>query len=55
MLSPLENHVLFASSFVAERAEAISSDEEYRERAFYGGKTYLMEVPAGGEQRSSRA
>lgn len=52
MLSTQSNHILFASSFVAERAEAIGSDEEYRERAFYGGKTYLMQLPEGGEERT---
>jgi ATP-dependent helicase YprA (DUF1998 family) len=41
--SPRSRPVLFATSFTAERAEAIGSDEEYRQRAFYIGKTYLLE------------
>ena len=44
--------VLFATSFVAERAEAIGADEEYRQRAFYGGKTYLLEAEGEGERSS---
>jgi ATP-dependent helicase YprA (DUF1998 family) len=42
MLSSQSHLALFATSFVAERSEAIGSDEEYRERAFYGGRTYLL-------------
>jgi ATP-dependent helicase YprA (DUF1998 family)/recombinational DNA repair protein RecR len=51
MLSPQSNHILFAASFVAERAEAIGSDEEYRERAFYGGRTFLLEL---NQERDTR-
>ena len=39
-LMPQTFPVLFPSSFVAERAEAIGSDEEYRERAFYTTRTH---------------
>jgi hypothetical protein len=49
---PRTSPVLFATSFVAERAEAIGADEEYRQRAFYGGKTYLLEAEGEGEQSS---
>lgn len=45
-LLPQTSRVLFAQSFVAEQAEAIGPDEEYRQRAFYGGETYLL--PSGG-------
>ena len=45
-LLPQKSQVLFAQSFVAEQAEAIGPDEEYRQRAFYGGETYLL--PNGG-------
>lgn len=48
-LMPQTFPVLFASSFVAERAEAIGSDEEYRQRAFYGGNTYLLEASGDGD------
>jgi len=51
-LDPRDRQVLFPATFVAERAEAISSDEEYRERAFYGSKTYLLDEPEAGEQLS---
>ena len=41
-LSPRIHPVLTASSFVAERAEAIGPDEEYRQRAFYAIHSYLL-------------
>ncbi|MDQ7826890.1 MAG: MIT C-terminal domain-containing protein [Candidatus Eremiobacteraeota bacterium] len=40
-LLPRDFPILFATSFMAERAEAIGSDEEYRKRAFYVSNTYL--------------
>lgn len=48
-LLPQKSQVLFAQSFVAEQAEAISPDEEYRQRAFYGGETYLLPNVGGTE------
>ncbi|MCZ2155718.1 MAG: DEAD/DEAH box helicase [Bryobacterales bacterium] len=45
-LLPQTSLALFAQSFVAEQAEAIGPDEEYRQRAFYAGQTYLL--PNGG-------
>jgi ATP-dependent helicase YprA (DUF1998 family) len=50
-LLPQKSQVLFAKSFVAEQAEAIGPDEEYRQRAFYGGITYLL--PNGGGSDTS--
>jgi len=50
-LLPQKSQVLFAKSFVAEQAESISPDEEYRQRAFYGGNTYLL--PTGGGSDTS--
>jgi hypothetical protein len=44
-LMPSTFPLLLGYAFVAERAEAIGSDEEYRQRAFYAGKTYLLEAP----------
>jgi hypothetical protein len=41
-LLPQTSRVLFAQSYVAEQAEAIGPDEEYRQRAFYCGGTYLL-------------
>jgi ATP-dependent helicase YprA (DUF1998 family) len=41
-LSSRVHPVLTASSFVAERAEAIGPDEEYRQRAFYVVRSYLL-------------
>src|SRR5262249_15137952 len=49
-LSPQSSFVMMATSFVAERAEAIGSDEEYRERAFYGGDTYLLSSESDGDK-----
>jgi hypothetical protein len=49
-LLPQANHLLMATSFVAERAESIRSDEEYRQRAFYGGSTYLLHTPEEGDR-----
>jgi hypothetical protein len=49
-LMPQTLAILFSSSFIAERAEAIGADEEYRERAFYGGKTYLLQASGEGER-----
>lgn len=43
-LSPQVFPVLTASSFVAERAETIGPDEEYRERAFYALKSFLLDA-----------
>jgi ATP-dependent helicase YprA (DUF1998 family) len=48
-LSPQTSRVLFAQSFVAEQAESIGPDEEYRQRAFYGGATYLLPAAAEGD------
>ena len=48
-LAPQSFFVMMANSFIAERAEAIGSDEEYRERAFYGGNTYLLAASDEGE------
>jgi ATP-dependent helicase YprA (DUF1998 family) len=41
-LMPQTFPLLRATSFVAERAESIGSDEEYRQRAFYTDSTYLL-------------
>src|SRR5262249_12589623 len=49
-LLPQSSFVMMASSFVAERAEAIGSDEEYRERAFYGGDAYLLSSSSDGDK-----
>jgi hypothetical protein len=49
-LSPQETRILFALSFLAERAEAIGADEEYRQRAFYGGNTYLLQLPDAADR-----
>ncbi|MBW1716033.1 MAG: DEAD/DEAH box helicase [Deltaproteobacteria bacterium] len=49
-LMPQASPILFPSSFVAERAEAIGADEEYRERAFYGVHTYLLHAPGQGDK-----
>jgi hypothetical protein len=49
-LMPSTFPVLLASAFVAERAEAIGSDEEYRQRAFYAGNTYLLEAPEAADR-----
>jgi ATP-dependent helicase YprA (DUF1998 family) len=49
-LSPQTSSILFPKSFVAERAEAIGSDEEYRQRAFYGGSTYLLRSSEQGDE-----
>jgi len=49
-LSPQTSRVLFAESFVAEQAESIGPDEEYRQRAFYGGSTYLLPGSTEGEK-----
>ncbi len=46
-LSPHTQPVLMATSFVAERAEAIGADEEYRQRAFFGSGTHLLEGEEG--------
>lgn len=51
-LMPQTFSLLRATSFVAERAEAIGGDEEYRQRAFYGGNTYLLEASGGGDLTS---
>jgi ATP-dependent helicase YprA (DUF1998 family) len=45
-LLPQRIPLMFPLSFVAERAEAIGADEEYRQRAFYGGRSFLL---ASGE------
>jgi hypothetical protein len=37
-------HLIRANSFLAERAEAISADEEYRRRAFYATRSYLLDA-----------
>src|SRR5439155_25984816 len=47
-LTPRRIPLLFPLSFVAERAESIGADEEYRQRAFYGGRVFLL--AAGGER-----
>lgn len=50
-LNPQTHSILLnATSFVAERAEAIGSDEEYRQRAFYGGNTYLLQAAGEGDR-----
>jgi len=48
-LLPQRSQVLSAKSFVAEQAEAIGPDEEYRQRAFYGGATYLLPSSGGSD------
>ncbi|MGA9771159.1 MAG: DEAD/DEAH box helicase [Blastocatellia bacterium] len=48
-LMPQALPVLMATAFVAERAEAIGSDEEYRQRAFYGGNTYMLQAGDEGD------
>ncbi|MCK4303701.1 MAG: DUF1998 domain-containing protein, partial [Candidatus Eisenbacteria sp.] len=44
-----EQPILCATSFLAERAEAISADEEYRKRAFYTTQSYLLDEPGAGD------
>ncbi len=50
-LSPQTFHVLMGPpSFVAERAESIGADEEYRQRAFYESRNYLLQAPGVGDR-----
>ncbi|MFY9224892.1 MAG: DEAD/DEAH box helicase [Blastocatellia bacterium] len=49
-LMPQAFPIMFASSFVAERAETIGSDEEYRQRAFYVVNSYLLRLPEESEK-----
>jgi hypothetical protein len=49
---PQRTPLLFPTSFVAERAESIGADEEYRQRAFYGGRTVLL-TAAGDSKRDA--
>jgi ATP-dependent helicase YprA (DUF1998 family) len=48
-LMPQDFHVLAATSFLAERAEAIGADEEYRQRAFYATRTFLLRAAERGD------
>jgi ATP-dependent helicase YprA (DUF1998 family) len=48
-LMPQRTPLLFPTSFVAERAESIGADEEYRQRAFYSGRMVLL--TATGESK----
>jgi ATP-dependent helicase YprA (DUF1998 family) len=45
--------LIIPSAFVAERAAAIGSDEEYRQRAFYRINTYLLSRADEGTPRPS--
>jgi len=45
---------MFPLSFVAERAESIGADEEYRQRAFYGSRVFLLASSGKGERKTTR-
>lgn len=49
-LMPLDMPMLFALSFVAERASSISADEEYRQRAYYAVHTYFLGASTDGDR-----
>jgi ATP-dependent helicase YprA (DUF1998 family) len=49
-LEPQSRPLLMATSYVAERAEMIRSDEEYRQTAYYGGGNYLLHASDGEER-----
>ncbi|CAN5649391.1 hypothetical protein BH20ACI3_BH20ACI3_27930 [soil metagenome] len=53
-LMPQRIPLLFPLSFVAERAESIGADEEYRKRAFYGGLTFLLTATGETERDATR-
>ncbi len=44
-----ERPSLTPTSYVAERADAISADEEYRRRAYYKTRSYLLSDTASGD------
>ena len=48
-LNPQTQFFLRGNAFVAERAEAIGADEEYRQRAFYEVETFLLDDATDGE------
>jgi ATP-dependent helicase YprA (DUF1998 family) len=53
-LMPQRTPLLFPTSFVAERAESIGADEEYRQRAFYGGRIVLLTATGESKRDSIR-
>jgi hypothetical protein len=48
-LMPQRMPLMFPLSFIAERAESIGADEEYRQRAFYGSRVFLLASSAENE------
>jgi hypothetical protein len=48
-LDSRDHGILFPNNFMAERAEAISADEEYRKRAFYGTRSFLLRAAEDAE------
>ncbi len=53
-LMPQRIPLMFPLSFVAERAESIGADEEYRQRAFYGSRVFLLASSGKGERKTTR-
>jgi superfamily II DNA or RNA helicase len=51
-LAPQRIPLMFPLSFVAERAESIGADEEYRQRAFYTDRTFLLSTASKNKRDS---